>query len=230
MSTVLWLFGLPSAGKTTLAGALAEELRKQGHNVCLLDGDELRKGPCQDLGFSDEDRAENLRRAAQMALAHVEQGSTVVAAFVTPKDKHRALVRDILGDKVRLIHVDCPLEVCMERDVKGLYAKARNGELQGLTGVQDPFERPKNADLRVPTGQLPLEKCVELVMERFGPARQVALSQTQEPPHRVRKRLKGYTQRNEQARLLAAGAGIAFLVLSIWLVLLLTGVLPTTIT
>ena len=165
---ILWLFGLPSAGKTTLAGALSEALGRQGCRVCLLDGDELRKGLCKDLGFSDEDRAENLRRAARLALSHAELGETVICAFVTPKEKHRAVVRDILGGRLRFIHVDCPMEICVQRDVKGLYAKAHRGEMQGMTGTQDPFEPPDDATLRVPTGELPLQACVQRVLDACG--------------------------------------------------------------
>jgi adenylylsulfate kinase len=168
MSLVLWLFGLPSAGKTTLAYALRDLMISKGKTTVVLDGDELRKGPCKDLGFSNEDRAENLRRAASIALGEADKGVLVICAFVTPKDQHRALVREILGDKLRLIHVDCPQEICAKRDVKGLYAKALSGEIHGLTGPQDPFELPINADLSVPTAQLPLEKCVGRVLERFG--------------------------------------------------------------
>lgn len=162
---ILWLFGLPSAGKTTLAGALATALAGRGCRVCLLDGDELRKGLCKDLGFSDEDRAENLRRAAHLALSHAELGETVICAFVTPKEKHRDVVRGILGERLRFIHVDCPVEICVQRDVKGLYARARRGEMQGMTGTQDSFEPPDHATLRVPTGELPLEACVSRVLE-----------------------------------------------------------------
>lgn len=166
--TIIWLFGLPSAGKTTLAGALAEALRKRDTRVCVLDGDELRKGLCKDLGYSDEDRAENLRRAARLALSHAEQGDTVICAFVTPKEKHRDVVRGILGDRLRFIHVDCPMEICVQRDVKGLYAKAHRGEMQGMTGTQDPFEAPDEDTLRVPTGELPLEECVRHVLKACG--------------------------------------------------------------
>lgn len=151
MTRILWLFGLPCSGKTTLATALRDHLQAAGHSVVLLDGDDLRSGLCADLGFSDADRSENLRRAAHVADLLARQGHTVVCAFVTPKEHHRALVRQILGPRVSLIHIDCPLDVCVVRDVKGLYARATAGQMQGMTGTQDAFEQPQDADLTVQT-------------------------------------------------------------------------------
>jgi adenylylsulfate kinase len=152
---VLWLFGLPSAGKTTLARALADGLRTMGRTVCILDGDEMRSGVNADLGFSDEDRLENLRRAAHIAKLLAGQGQTIIAAFVTPKEANRALVRGILDSTgLRLVHVDCPLDVCVGRDVKGLYAKASRKQMQGMTGTQDPFEQPQDVDLTIRTNTI----------------------------------------------------------------------------
>jgi adenylyl-sulfate kinase len=151
MKPVLWLFGLPSSGKTTLARALRDHWLAAGYQAVLLDGDELRSGLCADLGFSDADRSENLRRAAQLARLLATQGHRVICAFVTPKEHHRVLVRQILGEAVRLIHIDCPLEVCITRDVKGLYAKAAAGQMAGMTGLQDEFEIPQQKDLVIPT-------------------------------------------------------------------------------
>ncbi len=151
MKPVLWLFGLPSSGKTTLSRALRDHLQAAGQAVILLDGDELRSGLCADLGYSDADRSENLRRAAHLAKLAAEQGNTVVCAFVTPKEHHRDLVRQILGERVHLIHIDCPLEVCVARDVKGLYAKAAAQQMTGMTGTQDGFEAPLRADLGIRT-------------------------------------------------------------------------------
>lgn len=151
MKPVLWLFGLPSSGKTTLSRALRDHLQAAGTSVALLDGDELRSGLCADLGFSDADRCENLRRAAHLAKILADQGSMVICAFVTPKEHHRELVRQILGDRVSLIHVDCPLEVCIARDVKDLYAKAAAQKMTGMTGTQDGFEAPVRTDLVIRT-------------------------------------------------------------------------------
>jgi adenylyl-sulfate kinase len=151
MSPVLWLFGLPCSGKTTLATALRDHFRSQNRAVIVLDGDDLRSGLCADLGFSDADRRENLRRAAHLARLLAVQGNTVICAFVTPREDHRELVRQILGDTLRLIHVACPLEVCAARDVKGLYARAAAGKMEGMTGTQAPFEPPPPTELAVQT-------------------------------------------------------------------------------
>ncbi|MBN8420157.1 MAG: adenylyl-sulfate kinase [Verrucomicrobia bacterium] len=161
MNPVLWLFGLPSSGKTTLARALRDHWQDQGRQVVLLDGDELRAGLCADLGFSDADRSENLRRAAHLARLLSSQGRLVIAAFVTPKEHHRELVHGILGESVRLIHIDCPLQVCISRDVKGLYAKAAARQMTGMTGVQDEFDPPTNADAVVPTHEMTVAEAVE---------------------------------------------------------------------
>jgi len=154
MKPVLWLFGLPSSGKTTLARALRDHWQTNGCQVVLLDGDELRSGLCADLGFSDGDRSENLRRAAHMARLLATQGHRVICAFVTPKEHHRSLVRRILGEDARLIHVDCTLDVCISRDVKGLYAKAAAGQMLGMTGIQDDFEAPLHPDVVIPTHEM----------------------------------------------------------------------------
>ena len=161
MTPVFWLFGLPSSGKTTLAKALRDHLQAAGKPVILLDGDELRSGLCADLGFSDADRSENLRRAAQLTKLTADQGNTVVCAFVTPKKHHRDLVRQILGERVRLIHIDCPLEVCIARDVKGLYAKAAAQQMTCMTGTLDGFEAPVRTDLVIRTDNATVPQAFE---------------------------------------------------------------------
>lgn len=163
MSRVIWLYGLPCSGKTTLATALRDHLLAAGQPAVLLDGDDLRSGMCADLGFSDADRSENLRRAAHMAALLVKQGQTVVCAFVTPKEHHRALVRQILGLRVSLIHIDCPLDVCVSRDVKGLYAKAAAREMTGMTGTQDGFEQPTEGRV-LKTAAIPVPEAVRLLV------------------------------------------------------------------
>lgn len=163
---VLWLFGLPSAGKTTLARAVAAVLRAQGRSVCILDGDEMRSGVNADLGFSDEDRSENLRRAAHIAKLLAGQGHTIIAAFVTPKEANRALVRGILdATGLRLVHVDCPLDVCVGRDVKGLYAKASQKKMQGMTGTQDPFEAPLDVDVTIRTNATGITESAAMLLD-----------------------------------------------------------------
>ncbi len=157
---VLWLFGLPSSGKTTLSRLLRDHLQSAGEPVVLLDGDDLRSGLCADLGFSDADRCENLRRAAHLARLIAAQGNRVICAFVTPKEHHRELVRQIVGDPLRFIHIHCPLETCIARDVKGLYAKAAARQMTGMTGTQDTFETPLNADAVVSTQGMTVEAAV----------------------------------------------------------------------
>jgi adenylyl-sulfate kinase len=164
MKPVLWLLGLPSSGKTTLSLALRDHLQASGTPVILLDGDDLRAGLCADLGFSDADRSENLRRAAHIARLLTQQGNTVICAFVTPKEHHRALVRQILGEHVRFIHIDCPLDVCVARDVKGLYAKAAAQHMSDMSGTQDGFETPTNVQMSIRTDQMRIDEAVSSIL------------------------------------------------------------------
>ena len=151
---VFWLFGLSGAGKSTLANQLITELRRQGRAVLALDGDALRSGLCRGLGFSDNDRTENLRRAAETAKLGTASGLCVVASFITPLESHRLLVTDILGaQSVSMIHVSAPLEVCRSRDAKGLYARAQAGQVAQMTGLSSAFETPRRTDLVIPTAR-----------------------------------------------------------------------------
>lgn len=161
MKTVFWLFGLPCSGKTTLAQALRDHLHAGGQPAILLDGDELRSGVCADLGFSDADRSENLRRAAYVARLLATQGNTVICAFVTPKEHHRSLVRQILGERLSLIHIDCTLEACVSRDVKGHYAMAAADHITHMTGVHEDFERPHEATPTICTDSLTIHAATE---------------------------------------------------------------------
>ncbi len=155
---VFWLFGLSGAGKSTLAGRLAAHLRAAHAPVLALDGDTLRGGLCTGLGYSDSDRAENLRRAAECAKLGLESGLCVVASFITPLQAHRDLVTKIVGrERLSLIFVDAPLEVCRQRDVKGLYARAASGQVAHMTGIASGFEAPAAADCTVATADEPLE-------------------------------------------------------------------------
>lgn len=148
----LWLTGVPAAGKTTLAGEVANRLRKQGLSVRVLDGDDLRGGLNADLGFSQADREENVRRFAEVTRLFLDSGICVVAALISPFRAGRQRARTIIGtERFVEIFVDAPLEVCQQRDPKGLYAKARAGKIVGLTGVDAPFEAPENPDLHLRT-------------------------------------------------------------------------------
>ncbi|MFI5355954.1 MAG: adenylyl-sulfate kinase [Opitutales bacterium] len=150
---VFWLFGLSGAGKTTLATALQQELReKSGVAALMLDGDGLRQGLCQGLGFEAADRTENLRRAAEVARLAVDSGLVVIAAFITPMAEQRAMVRRIVGaEHLSLVLVDAPLAVCQQRDVKGLYRDAAAGKLKLMTGVASAFETAGDVALHLDT-------------------------------------------------------------------------------
>ena len=158
---VVWFTGLSGAGKSTLALALAEELRHQGHGCVVLDGDTLRRGLCADLDFSPAGRRENLRRAGETARLLVEAGLTTLAAFISPAREDRERVRQIVGsERFVEVHVHCPLPVCEARDVKGLYARARAGEIKDFTGISAPYEAPESPALVLDTSAEGLDGCM----------------------------------------------------------------------
>jgi len=144
----LWMTGLSGAGKSTIAEALAERVF---HSVTILDGDSVRNGLCKDLGFSPEDRKENLRRIAEVAKLLNDAGVAVIVACISPYEEDRQMVRAIVGAPFKLLHISTPLEVCERRDVKGLYAKARGGKLADFTGISAPYEVPEYAELSINT-------------------------------------------------------------------------------
>ncbi|MFS0758062.1 adenylyl-sulfate kinase [Noviherbaspirillum sp. 1P10PC] len=163
---VIWFTGLSGAGKTTLANALEAELHRQGRRTLVLDGDNVRQGLCSDLGFSAKDRHENLRRVGEMARMTMEAGVITLAAFISPFEEDRARVRDIVGpENLFEIYVRCPLAVCETRDVKGLYRKARQGEISHFTGVSAPYEEPTSAHLVLDTSVLSASECVGRMLE-----------------------------------------------------------------
>ena len=164
-SAVLWFTGLAGAGKSTLAHAVEEKLYALGCRTYVLDGDNVRHGLCGDLGFSVRDRTENIRRIGEVVKLMIDAGVIVLTAFISPFRADRERVRGLMmhGDFLE-IYCRCPLEVCEERDVKGLYQKARSGEVKEFTGISSPYEEPVVSELVVDTGILSLEKSVEAVL------------------------------------------------------------------
>ncbi len=164
-SVILWFTGLSGAGKSTLAHAVEEELHRRGCRTFVLDGDNVRHGLCADLGFSAGDRVENIRRVGEVAKLFLEAGVIVLTAFISPFRADRERVRSLVphGDFLE-IYCCCPLEVCEQRDVKGLYKRARAWEIKDFTGISSPYEAPENPELAVDTGRRPLEDCVAQVM------------------------------------------------------------------
>lgn len=152
---VLWFTGLSGSGKSTLAGALESALHAKGISTYLLDGDNVRHGLCSDLGFSEQDRRENIRRVGEVSKLMVDAGLIVLSAFISPYREERQLVRERVGDAQFLeIFVDTPLDICESRDPKGLYKKARAGELANFTGISAPYEVPLNPDIHLAGEQL----------------------------------------------------------------------------
>lgn len=161
----IFLFtGLSGAGRSSLAEAVKARIGSKG-NLVLLDGDVMRKGVCSDLGFSEEDRMENLRRCGEIAKMLASQGINVLMAMIAPYEKgRRKLINNNPGD-VYIVHIDCPLEICIFRDPKKNYQKALGGHLAGYTGLAAPYEAPENPDLRIDTSRLELDRCVEIISE-----------------------------------------------------------------
>ncbi len=164
-SVMLWFTGLSGAGKSTLAHALEEYLHQNGCRTFTFDGDNVRHGLCSDLGFSAEDRIENIRRVGEMGKLFLEAGVIALTAFISPFRSDREKVRSLIphGEFFE-IYCRCPLEVCEQRDVKGMYKRARAGEIKDFTGISSPYEEPENPELAVDTGILPLEESVALVL------------------------------------------------------------------
>lgn len=162
---VVWFTGLSGAGKSTIAAAVEQELAKRGVHTYSLDGDNIRFGLCRDLGFSADDRAENIRRIGEVAALMLDAGLIVLSAFISPAREHRDAVRKRLPDGCFIeVHVATSLEACEARDVKGLYAKARAGEIKGFTGIDDPYEAPESAELCIDTAEKTVDVCVQEVI------------------------------------------------------------------
>ena len=165
-SAILWFTGLSGAGKSTLANAVNAALFERGLATYVLDGDNVRHGLCKDLGFSDADREENIRRIGEVAKLFLDAGVIVLTAFVSPFRADRDKARDLVdsGDFIE-IHCAADLSVCEERDTKGLYAKARAGEIKEFTGISSPYEAPEHPEISVNTGSNDLDRCVKQVID-----------------------------------------------------------------
>ena len=161
---MVWFTGLSGSGKSTVALGVERELHKRGLLCRILDGDNIRAGINNNLGFSQEDRKENIRRIAEIGKLFVQTGIITLACFVSPTEEIRRLARLIIGEEDFFeVYVSAPLEVCEQRDVKGLYAKARRGEVKDFTGISSPFEPPAHPALDIDTSRLSLEECVKSV-------------------------------------------------------------------
>ncbi|ANQ15974.1 adenylyl-sulfate kinase [Vibrio natriegens] len=160
---VLWFTGLSGAGKSTVAGALENRLAELGYHTYLLDGDNVRHGLCSDLGFSEQDRRENIRRIGELAKLMADAGLIVLSAFISPHRAERQLVRDLLpeGEFIE-VFVNASLEVCEGRDPKGLYRKARAGEIPNFTGIDSEYQAPENPEIDLPAGEKSVDELVDL--------------------------------------------------------------------
>lgn len=169
-SVMIWFTGLSGSGKSTIAIALERELHKRGLLCRILDGDNIRSGINNNLGFSAEDRVENIRRIAEVSKLFIDTGVITIAAFISPNNEIREMASDIIGkDDFLEIYVNTPIEECERRDVKGLYAKARKGEIKNFTGISAPFEAPEHPALSLDTSVLSLEESVNRLLELILP-------------------------------------------------------------
>jgi len=167
-SAILWFTGLSGSGKSTLANAVNVALFQRNMSTYVLDGDNVRHGLCKDLGFSDVDREENIRRISEVSKLFLDAGVIVLTAFVSPFCRDRAKARSLVdsGDFVE-IYCSADLQTCEKRDTKGLYAKARSGEVKDFTGISSPYEEPQDPELRIDTGLIELDTCVETVINKL---------------------------------------------------------------
>ncbi|MGV3001063.1 adenylyl-sulfate kinase [Vibrio sp.] len=165
---VLWFTGLSGAGKSTVAGALESQLASLGYHTYLLDGDNVRHGLCSDLGFSSQDRRENIRRIGELAKLMADAGLIVLSAFISPHRSERQMVRNLLPDGEFIeVFVNAPLDVCEKRDPKGLYKKARAGEIPNFTGIDSEYQAPQHPEIDLPAGDKPLDELVEICLHQL---------------------------------------------------------------
>ncbi|HWY98226.1 MAG TPA: adenylyl-sulfate kinase [Bacteroidia bacterium] len=159
---VIWMTGLSGSGKTTLAIGLEKYLHDNGFLAYILDGDNVRTGISGDLGFSEKDRKENIRRIAEVSKLFISSGVITINSFVSPSEESRQMAKKIIGEKDFFqVYVNTPIEICEKRDTKGLYAKARKGEIKDFTGISAPFDEPKSPDLEILTDKYSYEECLK---------------------------------------------------------------------
>jgi len=165
-SAILWFTGLSGSGKSTLANAVNEALHKNGYATYVLDGDNIRHGLCKDLGFSDLDREENIRRIGEVSKLFLDAGIIVLTAFVSPFKIDRENARALVGENDFIeIYCSADLDICETRDTKGLYAKARKGVIKDFTGISSPYEEPQSPELKIDTGNIEIDKSVDMVTD-----------------------------------------------------------------
>ncbi|MBC7488464.1 MAG: adenylyl-sulfate kinase [Cytophagaceae bacterium] len=166
---VLWFVGLSGSGKSTIAKALERDLHQAGKLTMLLDGDNLRTGINNNLGFSEADRKENIRRAAEVAKLFADNGTITICSLISPTEEIRNMAKEIIGKDYFEVFINCPLEICEQRDVKGLYQKARKGEIKNFTGIDSPFEHPLHASIEVRTDLTSLDDCKDNILRAVTP-------------------------------------------------------------
>ncbi|MGB3367102.1 MAG: adenylyl-sulfate kinase [Acidaminobacteraceae bacterium] len=161
---LIWLTGLSGSGKSTVGSLLEERLHKNGKLTYLLDGDNIRHGVSSDLGFSGDDRRENIRRIKEIAKLFVDAGLITIGTFISPYEEDRESIRNLMGERFVEIYVKCDLATCENRDPKGLYQKARDGEIQNFTGIDAPYEEPKNPEVLIDTASLSVVEAVDKII------------------------------------------------------------------
>ena len=164
----IWMSGLSGAGKSTIANALEKRLYTMGKKTMLLDGDNVRMGLNSNLGFSDEDRVENIRRIAEVAKLMNDAGLIVITAFISPYRQDRRNAKKIIGEGFREVYVSTSIAECEKRDVKGLYKAAREGKIAHFTGITSPYEAPERPDVAVDTAEMDVEACVDHILNQLG--------------------------------------------------------------
>jgi adenylylsulfate kinase len=167
---VIWMTGLSGAGKTTLATALEEEIQKKGFFVKIFDGDIIREGINKDLMFTKEDRIENIRRIAEVTKLFLDTGVIIICSFISPTNEVRNMAKGIIGkDRFIEVFVNCPLEICEQRDVKGLYKKVRKGEIKNFTGIDSPYEAPEHPDVEIKTNENTVTQSIKDLVKQIVP-------------------------------------------------------------